>query len=341
MVLFRTDGNPKIASGHVMRCLSLADAFQERGWICIFVTADIFFQDMIQKRGYECIVLYTQYDYMEKELGKLIPLVRMLRPNLLILDSYFVTSTYMHTLNTVVPVAYLDDLNAFDYPVDLVINYNLYAENFTYPLGKKYLLGPQYVPLRKEFQKIQKRKLNEIVENVLILTGGADHEHVAFRCVKYLKDNGISDPIIYHLILGKMNLDIDKIDRIASKVDSLVIHNQISHMSELMLQCDVAISAAGSTLYELCACGLPTITYVLADNQKFGADALKRSGLVLYAGDIRYHKNFLEELFSKLNFLSGNFTLRKQMMEQMQKVVDGNGAVRLADRLIKEWGVQG
>lgn len=338
MVLFRTDGNPNIASGHVMRCLSLADAFQEYGWISVFVTADTFCQDMIKGRGYECIVLHTVYDSMEQELHGLLPLVEKFRPHYLILDSYFVTSVYMNELHRVVPVVYLDDLNAFDYPVDVVVNYNLYANDFSYPSGKQYLIGPKYALLRKEFQKIEKTEINQIVKNVLISTGGADHKHVALRCVHNLQRCPVSG-VTYHIVLGAMNPDIDLIERIASKLDHVVLYKQISNMCAMMLQCDVAISAAGSTLYELCACGIPTVTYVLADNQKFGAAAFEKMGIMLCAGNVRDNNGFIKELFFKLNFLIQNYRLRKQMAEQMKQIVDGNGAVRLADRLIKEWGM--
>ena len=102
-----------------------------------------------------------------------------------------------------------------------------------------------------------------------------------------------------------------------------------------MMQCDAAISAGGTTLFELCACGLPTVTYILADNQIMNAGAFERSGLTLNAGDIRGDVCFAKRLFEILDALTENFALRQRMAEQMQDTVDGMGARRLAEALVK------
>lgn len=103
-------------------------------------------------------------------------------------------------------------------------------------------------------------------------------------------------------------------------------------MRALMLQCDAAVSAAGTTLYELCACGLPTVTYVLADNQIEGAAAFEAAELMPCIGDVRENPGFPEHIFAKLEELSGR-EARRETARRMQKLVDGNGAARLADRL--------
>ena len=338
MILFRADGNPDIGTGHIMRCLSLADALQEQGWEITFITAEPYFQRLIQTRGYPCTVLGTAYDRMEEELSIFLPIIERERPELVILDSYFVTSQYMEAIRNISRLLYIDDLNAFDYPADAVVNYNIYGPELPYPQNKTYFLGPQYAPLRKEFQGLSQRNTKDRVENVLVSTGGTDQYHVALHCAEYLREHLPRENMIFHFVLGAMNRDIVQLEQIAEDFSFIKLHRQVTDMCSLMLQCDVAISAAGTTLYELCACGLPTVTYILADNQIQGAQMFQKAGLMPCAGDIREDACFLERLFELLNSLSDDFAQRQRIAEQMQGAVDGRGAARLAEAILKQSG---
>lgn len=338
MILFRADGNPDIGTGHIMRCLSLADALQEQGWEITFITAEPYFQRLIQTRGYPCTVLGTAYDRMEEELSIFLPIIERERPELVILDSYFVTSQYMEAIRNISRLLYIDDLNAFDYPADAVVNYNIYGPELPYPQNKTYFLGPQYAPLRKEFQGLSQRNTKDRVENVLVSTGGTDQYHVALHCAEYLREHLPRENMIFHLVLGAMNRDIVQLEQIAKDFSFIKLHRQVTDMCSLMLQCDVAISAAGTTLYELCACGVPAVTYILADNQIQGAQMFQKAGLMPCAGDIREDACFLERLFELLNSLADDFAQRQRIAEQMQGAVDGRGAARLAEAILKQSG---
>lgn len=338
MILFRADGNPDIGTGHIMRCLSLADALQEQGGEITFITAESYFQRLIQTRGYPCTVLGTAYDRMEEELSIFLPIIERERPELVILDSYFVTPQYMEAIRNISRLLYIDDLNAFDYPADAVVNYNIYGPELPYPQNKTYFLGPQYAPLRKEFQGLSQRNTKDRVENVLVSTGGTDPYHVALHCAEYLRKHLPRENMIFHFVLGAMNQDAAELERIAEELPFIRLHRQITNMCSLMLQCDAAISAAGTTLYELCACGLPTVTYILADNQIQGAQMFQKAGLMPCAGDIREDACFLERLFELLNSLADDFAQRQRIAEQMQGAVDGRGAARLAEAILKQSG---
>lgn len=333
MILFRADGNPQIGTGHIMRCLSLADALREQGKEVAFAIAEPYFQPLIQGRGYPCTVLATVYDRMEEELPVFLQLLEENQPELVILDSYFVTPKYMEAIKNTAPLLYIDDLNLFDYPADIVVNYNLYGTEMPYPWNKKYLLGPKYAPLRKEFQGLERRILKEQAENVLISTGGTDQYHVALRCVEYLRERPPCENMAFHFVIGAMNQDVIELQRITEELPFITLHRQVTDMCSLMLQCDLAISAAGTTLYELCACGLPTVTYILADNQIQGAQAFQRAGLMPCVGDIRQDTYFVEHLIETLNMLAGDLALRQCISEQIQRTVDGKGSKRLANVL--------
>lgn len=328
MVCFRADGNAQVGSGHVMRCLSLADAVREGGREPVFLCADSCVQPVIRRRGYRCFVLNSPYDRMEEELPALLPLLEELNPEYVVLDSYFVTAQYMRRLREAARLVYIDDLCAFDYPADIVVNYNLYAGSLAYPEGKRYLLGPGYAPLRQEFQGHGGRRIEDRVEHILISTGGADPRHTAAALLAHLRGHPPEDRITYHVLVGEMNPDGEKIARLAAGLRCVALHRQVADMPGLMLRCDAAVSAAGSTLYELCACGLPAVTYILADNQIQGAQAFEAAGLMLCAGDIRTDAQFAEAVFAKLECLRGDWEARRRMAERMQALVDGNGAAR-------------
>lgn len=338
MILFRADGNPDIGTGHIMRCLSLADALREQDQEITFITAEPYFQRLVETRGYPCTVLGTAYDRMEEELSIFLPIIERERPELVILDSYFVTSQYMEAIRNISRLLYIDDLNAFDYPADAVVNYNIYGPELPYPQNKTYFLGPQYAPLRKEFQGLSQRNTKDRVENVLVSTGGTDQYHVALHCAEYLREHLPRENMIFHFVLGAMNRDIVQLEQIAKDFSFIKLHRQVTDMCSLMLQCDVAISAAGTTLYELCACGVPAVTYILADNQIQGAQMFQKAGLMPCAGDIREDACFLERLFELLNSLADDFAQRQRIAEQMQGAVDGRGAARLAEAILKQSG---
>ena len=333
MILFRADGNPEIGSGHIMRCLSLADAFRDMGQNTVFVTADECFQGVIQKRGYECRVLHTEYNRMEDELPVLLLVLQNLQPRCILLDSYFVTPDYMEAVRRAAPLVYVDDLNSFDYPADMVVNYMLYGNKLDYPQNKRYLLGSQYAILRKEFQGVPRRRAKERVRNVLISTGGSDFEHVALKCVRYLWEHPLSG-VTCHVVLGAMNQDAAEIKRIAAPCPHIVLHQNIPDMRSLMLECDAAVSAGGTTLFELCACGLPTVTYVLADNQLLNAASFEEAGLMLCAGDVRKDRRFAEHIFEQLDILMQAQSIRQSIADRMQALVDGGGARRVMEAVM-------
>ena len=337
MIIFRADGNSKIGSGHIMRCLSLADAAGERGMACCFVTAGSEFQNIIQEREYKCVVLGTDYTDMEAELPTLKKVLADEKADAIVVDSYFATEAYLNALRPFGKLIYIDDLAAFAYPVDMLVNYNIYAPDIgyeeLYAQKKKplLLLGPQYAPLRREFQNGDFRRPNGNVKNVFVSTGGADAEHIALQFIQYLKLRR-EPQYTFHVLLGAMNQDREEIENLAWNVPNVVIHQNVRDVRELMCSCDAALSAAGSTLYELCACGVPIITYILADNQATGAKRFANRGLALLTGDVRKNADFCPALLDKLDELARDVELRAAMAERAYRVVDGKGA----GRVIKE-----
>lgn len=342
MLVFRADGNGDLGAGHVMRCLSLAAAAREQGQSCHFVLADADMAGLVARRGFACTVLHSDYRAMEQERPLLEPVLRQLAPQCLVVDSYFVTAAYLQWLRGFGTLAYLDDLAAFACPADKLINYNLYGPDMDYaslyraaglPAPEMYL-GVGYAPLREEFRHLPERPFPETVTDILISTGGADLEHIALALVRRLLRRETLPGCRFHLVLGAMNADRPEIRALAGQAPQICLHENVQQMAELMCACQAAISAAGSTLYELCACGVPAVTYVLADNQLTAASTFAAKGLMLYAGDYRTDgPQTLEKMLQAVALLVQDSARRRRMAARMRAVVDGQGAARLARAL--------
>lgn len=364
MILFRADGNAQIGSGHIMRCLSIADAFKRKNIDCKFVLADKSFQPLIEDRGYSVHILETDYRNMDSEWDCLQKAIKIYCPELVIVDSYFVTKSYLQRLKDQVRLAYVDDLAAFAYPVDILINYNLNGTDHNYEklyldanvICPQLLLGITYAPLREMFRNIPKREQKEIVEDVLVSSGGSDPLHLALTIAKYVAKH--KSAFNYHFLVGTVNEDYEKIKAVAANNQNIHVHHNVKDMKTLITSSDLVVSAAGSTMYEICACGVPAITYVLADNQIPGAEAFEKLGLAVNCGDLRDSANQITsavingsnnvellnnaviKIMENVELIANDFELRKKIASKMQALIDGCGAYRLVARLLNKNTIQ-
>ena len=334
MILIRADANPHIGSGHVMRCLSIAGALAARGEKVLFVTADHSADAMISSKGFESACLESQWD--DWKAGEGDDLISKYQPEMVLIDSYYVTESYLDHLKGTVHTTYMDDLNAAHWNVDYLINYNIFAKVFDYSsynnTDTQLLLMPGYAPLREEFRNLPKHKIGEKAEHVMVSAGGADPLGITGKIIEqicpHMRDTK------FHFVVGSLNPRIEEIRRQAAENDNVILHINEKNMSALMKDSDLAVSAAGSTLYELCACGTPTVTYTLADNQLAAAEIFEREGLMLSAGDCREDGEFVDRLAGLISQLSADRRKRESLSGAMQQLVDGYGADRIAERLM-------
>ena len=336
MIFIRADANEYIGVGHVMRCLSAASSFVSMGEDVTFITADHKGDDLIRRKGFDTICLESEWTKKEEELSELKALIKRENPRMMIVDSYCITEDYFKSLSEIVTLAYFDDMNACKWEVDYLINYNIFADSLDYSWYRgsktKLLLGPGFAPLRDEFKGMPPHQNKEEVSDVLVSAGGADPERVTERLMESVCPE--RRKVTFHFIVGALNPRIETIKK--AKAENAVLHINEQHMSDLMKKCDIAISAAGSTLYETCACGIPTITYTLADNQLIAAEEFERKKIMLNAGDCRNDAQFVERVDACIGQLIENVEIRKEISCNMQNLVDGYGAGRIAKALLNE-----
>lgn len=341
MFYIRADANEIIGMGHIMRCISIAEEIQRQGEDVTFIVADLSTMEVLQKRGFSVICLHSHWNDLETELDVLVRIVNSNKSERILVDSYYVTKRYLRTLQKYTETIYMDDINSFIYPVDKLVNYNIYAVNLGYEeryqkenLGTKFALGCMFAPLRKEFSGIY-RKAKKEASRILITSGGTDNYNVIDCILRYLSTYRWFNDISCYVVVGKFHNNKDKLMKSWGNIQNIKLLYDVTHMEKLMEQCDIAVTAGGVTVYELMACGLPSVMYTLADNQHAMAEYMSEKGLIPWVGDIRMdmdgcmHKmvEFLEEFYE-------NRGKREEIGRALQRTVDGKGCERLAEWLL-------
>lgn len=337
VIFIRVDANEQIATGHVMRCATIAKELIEKDQEVYFLVADQVSRKVVESQGLAAIVLDKQWDDLKQEISQMRELLKQYRPDWLIIDTYYVTSEYFRELHKWTRVAYIDDLRKFHYECDILINYSVYASDMNYEkeyLNTKLLLGCKYAPLRNVFRELPIHVIKEDVQDILLLTGGSDHYHVALNFVNEItKQSEMWANITFHIVCGRFNLDMSELEEIARKCENIKVYPFVEHIEILMQKADIAISAGGSTLYELCACGTPTITYCMADNQLQNVEKFADLGLMEYSGDIRKDYSY-NILLDKLGDLAKDKYTRSRCADRLTRMVDGTGAMRITEQLL-------
>ena len=340
-IFIRADGNARIGAGHLMRCLTIADALNCRDRVC-FWCADEESAELARQRGYEAVPLGTDYRDMLSELPKLEELQAgrdrgtQTIPQTILVDSYYVSAAYLQALRAFGRVLLLEDVPGRSWPVDGVINYNAFAEEEIYRAvyeqcgDVRWYIGAAYVPLRPSFAG-RDYQVREQVQELLVTTGGGDQENIAGKLLEVLEDT----TYIIHVVSGPYNPHRTWLDHYAQEHPRVVVHRQVTEMAELMLQCDLAVTAGGTTIYELCALGVPFVCFSYAENQEALVDYAGRQGIGLDAG--KYHHDpagTLKNIGRLARQAAADVQQRREMSRRAAELVDGRGADRLAEALL-------
>lgn len=346
MFLIRADGNAKIGAGHLMRCLTIADALRRQtneGRDILFVCADRQSAQLAESRGYESFVLESDPRNMEAELSAWhnVPDINK-KTNVILIDSYFVTKRYLQEIKKYGHVTLLDDLGEQCFPADRIVNYNVFADRKHYEAlyataETELILGGDYVPIRPQFRE-KPYRIREQAEHILITTGGGDIDNIAGQILRKLEEKAaekIAGRILnYHLIIGSFNPHFEELKALEKKFSNIHIYRNVQNMAELMRRCDLAVTAGGSTVYELAAVGIPFICFSYAENQERMAEYIGKEGIACFAG--AFHKEpetTLERIADQAVALIQDYCKRNICYLKEIRLIDGTGAERLAKLL--------
>lgn len=321
-ILILTECGENVGQGHLARCVALYQAFEERGATpALVINGD--------NTGLYLLggVNYQIFNWL-KEKHKLFEITDSFDG--VIIDSYLAPKFLYNKVSQAIDgkIIMIDDLNRLEYPKGIVVNPSIYGNTLSYPEHDEiiYLLGKDYIILRRDFWKVPKRHTRKRARNILVTFGGGEHNNYKQRLLEYLSAN--FSAFTYHIV----GFD----SRLKSRFNlNIMGYNNLSAlgMRELMLKCDFCISAGGQTLYELIRTGTPVIAFSLAENQLLGLDFFSRKGAIINIGG--FDKNgFLNKLASSIKKLM-LYEERVKMVKNSRVLIDGQGAVRV----VNEWYV--
>ncbi|SFC17018.1 UDP-2,4-diacetamido-2,4,6-trideoxy-beta-L-altropyranose hydrolase [Butyrivibrio sp. YAB3001] len=376
MIGIRTDANSVIATGHMMRCITIAKALVKLGQEVTFFIADKESETLLksgisdwnedklessnklnaENGSVKIVVLESNWQDMDGELDTLITKLQLFNVATLLVDSYMVTENYFDRLKDICRIAYLDDLCERAYSIDLLINYSGYSGEMGYEAkyaGRegfcktptKFLLGLKFAPLREQFYTdIEDKEFAEedFVNdpNILLSTGGADTCEMIVPFLREVTSRGLNEKASWHVVVGDYVKEPDKIKAFIDSTEGIFMHRSVRNMAELMKKCDVAVMAAGTMLTECAATHLPTVFYQVADNQKYNVKFWKEVNGMAFAGDVSTSEDAKEiainSICNEINDIISDAARLNAMTEGIGSITDGRGAIRIAEELIAQ-----
>lgn len=340
-IFIRADASIEIGTGHVMRCLTLADELRLRGCEIKFICRDEkgSLIDQIEKNRYRVNRLTQCKDIeADRHLTQEILQGEDNKPEWLIVDNYDFDSSWETPLRGYVKkIMVIDDLAEKKHNCDLLLNQNLGIDEKSYsglvPEHCEKLLGTEYALLRPQFLKERDslRPRPGEVKRVLIFLGGADPDNVTGKAINAIKMLNLPD-IAIDVVLGESNPNRDDIKNLLNHMPKTTLHISSANMAHLMANADLSIGSCGTTTWERCCLGLPSIIIGLSRNQLHIAKKLSEEGAIIYTG---WFENITEkEIFEDLSFLLRHPEAIRCISLRSLDLVDGKGITRVVRYLL-------
>lgn len=307
-IVIVTEGGKNIGFGHITRCISLYQAFEEQGVKPeLVINGDVSISTVLD--GKDCKVLNW---LIEKE--KLLMILK--DTDIVIIDSYLGDAVLYNEISGIcknVTLVMIDDYMRMDYPKGIVVNPSIYGDKLNYPKKDDmfYLTGKDYIILRSEFWNLPKKPIAKKIRQVLITFGGMNYADLMARVIEYLK--------------ARFDFNFRLVDSGQHKVDSGTI-------VRLMLESDLCISGGGQTINELIRAGVPTIGICLSENQRRNLEAWHEKGIIEYAGHCDDMK-LLENIEAGIKKLASQKS-RLEISDLGRTLIDGQGPRRLVKEIL-------
>lgn len=358
-VVFRTDASIQIGTGHVMRCLTLANALRQEGaestFICRAHAGHL--GDWIAQSGHAVILLpLAQTDTptpteavpphanwlgcdWHNDAQQTQEALQSTAVNWLIVDHYALDARWEKALRPMCDhLMVIDDLADRPHDCDVLLDQNLGRSVDHYrpliPHSAQALVGPHYALLRPEFalqrtNSLARRKAPQL-QHILITLGGIDKENHTSAVLHALMQSKLPTSCRITVVMGQHAPALADIQNMAKHMPwSTSVLVNVSNMAELMAGCDLVIGAAGGTAWERCSLGVPSLVLITAANQRTGAEALEKIGAI----KIVAHPSDLPRLIEHPT-LSGPFPIElRQLSEAASHVTDGQGTRHVMDAL--------
>lgn len=345
MLIIRADANEFISAGHIMRCLAIAQEWHRRGGDCLFVSSDAGAARFVESKGFRCIALNSNWKDLNGEISAMQRIVRGHGRPALLVDTYSITARYIEALSPFAAVGYMGTKRIISNRLAFLINYSVNIDEVLYDRlaeggNCRMLLGPRYAPLRKGFQDHRPRS-TEKVRNILLTTGNGDAIGITTPIIEALMPLLDANGARIKVVIGSLFSNKDELYNRFAHAIGVELLADVDDMAPLMLGSDVAVSACGTTLYELAACGVPTVGFSLVPEQDSNGetDCLMSKGVIEYAGRAYEDKDAcISSLRAAVASLVNDAARRDSLARAFHELIDGNGVVRICN-VLEELGV--
>lgn len=342
-IVIRADSSTLIGSGHIMRCLTLAERYRKEGnhvaFVCRDLTGNMAY--LVLDKGFTLMMLpaaekrhdltgYAKWLTVTQaqDAAETIDVIqKMGLIDRLVVDSYAIDATWEKQLRSyVTEIMVIDDLANRQHDCDILLDQNFYLNGKSryqglLPEHCRLLLGPKYALLREEFYQIKKsmRIRDEQLRNILVFYGGVDATDETSKAVKalqVLRYTGVMCDVQVTVVVGASNERKKKIACLCRQTGFRYLC-QVSNMAELMAEADLMLGAGGSTTWERCFLQLPAIVTAVAENQVQICKDCAKEELIFYLGywDAVYQEDICKAINKIL--LSSQLLVMQRKMSQL------------------------
>jgi UDP-2,4-diacetamido-2,4,6-trideoxy-beta-L-altropyranose hydrolase len=333
-LIIRADASPEIGTGHIMRCLALAEAWMDqRGETFFILACDAPALEVRLKKEGSQIFHIAQIAGTPDDAYETARIAHEHEAEWVVVDGYQFGANYQKTIRDAgLSLLFIDDYGHADhYYADIVLNQNIHANMSFYKKSEpctRFLLGTQYALLRREFLKYSGRTriIPEVARKVLVTLGGSDPDNYTSDFIESLKALDVNNLDVI-VVVGGANPYFDRIQGTVANLPNFRLVKNAENMPELMVWADVAISAGGSTCWELSFLGIPSLVIPIAENQEPIVHELQSRQVAksIDANDIRNPGKLTKIIFDLLH----SREIRYDFSERMVQYIDGKGPSRI------------
>ncbi len=357
-VAIRADASVQMGSGHVMRCLTLANELAERGAEIAFISrghpGNLF--ALIEASGHRLLRLpeptavadarlahaaWLGATQIEDAQQTATALRQFTDPDWLIVDHYAIDAEWEAMLRPLVgSIMVIDDLADRRHDCDLLLDQNLQDQtgqtryDALLPAKAIKLIGPKYALLRPEFKSLRAtaRARSGAIKRVLVFFGGGDPSNETGKALLALKGLACVD-LAVDVVVGGANPHYPQLLELSEQLPACTLYRQVSNMAELMANADLSVGAGGCAMWERSCLGLPSIVISLAANQQPGCEAMAKQGAILYLG--QSERVAAELIASALSVARNASDFIEGISQRCSDICDGRGTDRVVSYLIE------
>lgn len=321
-----TEGGKNIGLGHITRCSSLFEEIASRG-----ISVDLIVYGDIEEIDILKSIKVINENWLDMEYLS----INLLLDDYVIVDSYKANEEiYEFISQNSKKVLFIDDIGRISYPRGIIVNPSLDSCHIDYSnsFNNVVLSGPEYVILRKQFRSLERKKISNEIDRILIIMGGTDIRELTPLII----DNfcRIMLDINFDVVIG--NDVFDRIKRQTLGLNNITLHNNINatQMAQLMLKSDIAITPAGQTVYELLSTQTPFLAFQVIENQEINIKSLLKynpNQILLKYDD----SDFIIQL-SKALEIYNSFEYRTNFNLLFNKLIDGYGSKRIVEYFLND-----